>query len=65
MVTVLNPIIGYEKGAALAKKAYKEGRRLKDVALEDTDLSAAELATLLDARSMTEGGIKGSGGGGG
>ena len=65
MVTVLNPIIGYEKGAAIAKKAYKEKRRLKDVALEETDLSAEELATLLDARSMTEGGIKGSGGGGG
>ncbi len=65
MVTVLNPIIGYEKGAAIAKKAYKENRRLKDVALEDTDLSAEELAHLLDARSMTEGGIKGSGGGGG
>jgi fumarate hydratase class II len=65
MVTVLNPIIGYEKGAAIAKKAYAEGRRLKDVALEDTDLSAGELEELLDARSMTEGGIKGSGGGGG
>jgi fumarate hydratase class II len=65
MVTVLNPIIGYEKGAAIAKKAYKEKRRLKDVALEETELSEAELATLLDARSMTEGGIKGSGGGGG
>ena len=65
MVTVLNPIIGYEKGAALAKKAYKEGRRLKDLALEETDLSAAELETLLDAKEMTKGGIKGSGGGGG
>jgi len=65
MVTVLNPIIGYEKGAAIAKKAYKENRRLKDVALEDTDLSAEELDKLLDAREMTLGGIKGSGGGGG
>jgi len=65
MVTVLNPIIGYEKGAAIAKKAYKENRRLKDVALEDTELSAEELDALLDAREMTEGGIKGSGGGGG
>jgi fumarate hydratase class II len=65
MVTVLNPIIGYEKGAAIAKKAYKEGRRLKDVALEDTDLSAEELEKLLDAKEMTLGGIKGSGGGGG
>ncbi len=65
MVTVLNPIIGYEKGAAIAKKAYREGRRLKDVALEDTELSAEELETLLDAKEMTKGGIKGSGGGGG
>jgi fumarate hydratase class II len=65
MVTVLNPLIGYEKGAAIAKKAYRENRRLKDVALEDTDLSAEELETLLDAREMTKGGIKGSGGGGG
>jgi fumarate hydratase class II len=65
MVTVLNPIIGYEKGAALAKKAYAQNRKLKDVALEDTDLSEEELSTLLDARAMTEGGIKGSGGGGG
>jgi len=59
MVTVLNPIIGYEKGAAIAKKAYKEKRRLKDVALEDTDLSEDQLKVLLDAKAMTEGGIKG------
>ena len=65
MVTVLNPIIGYEKGASLAKQALKEGRRLKDVALEQTDLSEEELDTLLDAKEMTLGGIKGSGGGGG
>lgn len=65
MVTVLNPIIGYEKGAALAKQAYRENRRLKDVAREQTELSDEELDTLLDAREMTLGGIKGSGGGGG
>ncbi|RYX83143.1 class II fumarate hydratase [bacterium] len=65
MVTVLNPIIGYEKGAALAKQAYKENRRLKDVAREETQLSEEELETLLDAKEMTKGGIKGSGGGGG
>jgi fumarate hydratase class II len=58
MVTVLNPIIGYEKGAAIAKKAYKENRRLKDVALEETELSEERLKVLLDAKAMTEGGIK-------
>lgn len=57
LVTALNPVIGYEKGAAIAKKAYKEGRRLKDVALEETELSAEELDRLLDTRKMTEGGI--------
>ena len=57
LVTALNPVIGYEKGAAIAKKAYKEGRKLKDVALEETDLTAEELDRLLDARKMTEGGI--------
>ena len=61
MVTVLNPVIGYEKGAAIAKQAYREGRRLKDVAAEQTDLPADELERLLDPRAMTEGGIKGSG----
>ena len=65
MVTVLNPVIGYEKGAAIAKQAYREGRSLKEVAAEQTNLSKEELQRLLDARAMTEGGIKGSGGGGG
>ncbi len=27
LVTALNPVIGYEKGAAIAKQAYAEGRR--------------------------------------
>lgn len=57
LVTALNPVIGYEKGAAVAKRAYKEGRRLKDVAAEDTDLDDKELDRLLDPKTMTEGGI--------
>ena len=57
LVTALNPVIGYEKGAAVAKKAYAEGRRLKEVAAEMTELSDGELERLLDPRKMTEGGI--------
>ena len=57
LVTALNAIIGYEKGAAIAKKAYAENRRLKDVALEMTDLKPEELDRLLDPRKMTEGGV--------
>jgi fumarate hydratase class II len=61
LVTALNPLIGYEKGAAIAKKAYSEGRPILDVAAEMTDLSMEELRRLLDPKSMTEGGIKGAG----
>ncbi len=58
LVTALNPVIGYEKGAAVAKTAYKEGRAVKDVARDMTDLSDAELDRLLDPAALTEGGIK-------
>ena len=58
LVTALNPVIGYEKGAAVAKKAYAEGRPIKDVAREMTDLSDEELDRLLDPAALTEGGIK-------
>ncbi|MDX1517544.1 MAG: class II fumarate hydratase [Woeseiaceae bacterium] len=58
LVTALNPVIGYEKGAAVAKQAYKEGRPVKDVARELTDLSDEELDRLLDPAALTEGGIK-------
>jgi len=58
LVTALNPVIGYEKGAAVAKQAYKEGRPVKDVAREMTDLTDEELDRLLDPAALTEGGIK-------
>ena len=58
LVTALNLVIGYEQGAAIAKKAYAEGRAVKDVAKEMTDLTDEELDRLLDPASLTEGGIK-------
>ncbi|MDH4054034.1 MAG: class II fumarate hydratase [Gammaproteobacteria bacterium] len=58
LVTALNPVIGYEKGAAIAKAAYKQGRPVKDVAREMTDLTDEELDRLLDPAALTEGGIK-------
>ena len=61
LVTALNPVIGYEKGAAIAKKAYTEGRPVLEVAAEMTDLSEEELKRLLDPAALTEGGIKGAG----
>ncbi|MBV9696813.1 MAG: aspartate ammonia-lyase, partial [Gammaproteobacteria bacterium] len=65
LVTALNPVIGYEKGAAIAKQAYAEGRAILEVAAEKTNLSREELQRLLDPAELTRGGIKGRGGGGG
>jgi fumarate hydratase class II len=64
LVTALNPVIGYEKGAATAKQAYKEGRPILDVALETTGLSRKELLELLDPATLTKGGIHGGSAGG-
>lgn len=57
LVTALNPIIGYEAGAAIAKKAYQEGRSVLEVALEETDLTEADLKRLLDPEVLIRGGI--------
>ncbi|MGO4700433.1 class II fumarate hydratase [Dyella sp. 2RAB6] len=64
LVTALNPVIGYEKGAATAKQAYKQKRPIMEVALETTGLSKDELKKLLDPMALTKGGIHGGGGGG-
>ena len=58
LVTALNAVIGYEKGAAIAKQAYKQKRPILDVAKEMTDLSEARLKELLDPAELTKGGIK-------
>jgi fumarate hydratase class II len=53
LVTALAPIIGYDKAAEIAKKAYAEGRTIRDVAGEMSGLSARELDELLDPKRMT------------
>ena len=58
LVTALNPVIGYAKAADIAKKAYREGRPILDVALEETNLSRKRLEKLLDPANLTKGGIK-------
>ena len=57
LVTALNRVIGYEKGAAIAKKAYKEKRAIFEVALEETNLGEEELERLLNPATLTQGGI--------
>ena len=65
LVTALNPIIGYLKGAEVAKKSLAEGRSIKEVVVSLGYMSEADAAKALDARAMTEGGIKEGVSGGG
>jgi fumarate hydratase class II len=53
LVTALNHKIGYDLAAKIAKTAYTEGRAVKEVAKELTDLSDEELDKLLDPSLMT------------
>ncbi|MDE2858587.1 MAG: aspartate ammonia-lyase [Chloroflexota bacterium] len=59
LVTALNPIIGYNNGALVAKKALAEGKSVREVVLELGLMAAAELDAALDARAMTQGGLRG------
>jgi fumarate hydratase, class II len=65
LVTALNPVIGYEAAAAIAKRAYKEGRPVLEVAVEMSGLPEKQLRKLLDPAALTKGGIGTGGGGGG
>jgi fumarate hydratase class II len=62
LITALNPVIGYERGAAIAKKAYAEGRPILDVAVEMTGLDRDDLQRLLDPLQLTKGGVGSAGG---
>lgn len=53
LVTALNPVIGYEKAAIIAKQAYQQRRPVLDVALEHTDISKEELQRLLNPARLT------------
>ena len=56
-VTALNPRIGYDKGAEVAKEAFASGRTIREVVLDKGLLDAEELDRILDLRRMTEGGV--------
>ena len=65
LVTALNPVIGYERGAAIAKQAYASGRPVMEVAMEVTGMDEKTLLPLLDPAVLARGGIHGKPGGGG
>jgi fumarate hydratase, class II len=52
IVTALNPHIGYEAAAEVAKQAVREGRTIRDVVLERGLLDAATLDRVLDVTAM-------------
>ncbi|MBX3436173.1 MAG: class II fumarate hydratase [Planctomycetaceae bacterium] len=54
MVTSLNPHIGYEKAAALAKEAFKTGKTIRELCTEQKILPPDVLSAALDPMSMTE-----------
>ena len=56
------PVIGYDKAAEIAKKAYKEGKTVREVAREISGLSEKQLDEIFNLRALTEPGIRGKGG---
>ena len=62
MCTPLAPVIGYDKAAEIAKKAYETGKTVREVAREISGLSEKQLDKIFDLQALTEPGIKGKGG---
>jgi fumarate hydratase class II len=58
LVTALNPVIGYAKGAEVAKEAMATNRTVREVVVEKGYLTAVEADRLLNVRALTEGGIQ-------
>jgi fumarate hydratase class II len=54
LVTVLNPLIGYDQAAAVAKDALATNRTLREVVLERKLLDAATVDRALDPQRMTQ-----------
>lgn len=65
LVTALNPLIGYDAAAAVAKEAFTTGRTLREIVLEKGLLDAAALDRALDPATMTKPGGSALGASGG
>jgi len=65
IVTRLNPIIGYDRAAELAKESMRSGKTVKELVIEKGILPKAEAERLLDPKALTEPNkdLLGSGGG--
>ncbi len=65
MATALNPLIGYDKAAEIAKRSFKDRRPVRELAAEMTKLSKAEIDAALDPARQTHPGLDMGGGAGG
>ena len=65
MATALNPLIGYDQAAEIAKRSFQEKRPVRELAGEMTKLSKEEISRALDPRRQTEPGLDLGGGSGG
>jgi fumarate hydratase class II len=65
MATALNPLIGYDQAAEIAKRAFKERRPVRELAREMTKLTPAAIDKALDPRRQTEPGLESGGAPGG
>ena len=65
MATALNPLIGYDKAAEIAKRAFKERRPVRELAREMTSLSPEAIEAALDPARQTQPGLELGGGAGG
>jgi fumarate hydratase, class II len=57
MATALNPLIGYDRAAEIAKRSFKERRPVRELAREMTSLEPSEIDRALDPRRQTEPGL--------
>lgn len=58
-ITAINPHVGYEKAAEIAKKAISTGKPIREIAIESGTLNEVELDTILNPFEMTKPGISG------
>jgi fumarate hydratase class II len=65
MATALNPLIGYDQAAEIAKRSFKERRPVRELAREMTKLTPAEIDQALDPRRQTGPGLESGGAPGG
>ena len=55
VVTALNPVLGYERAAAVAKRAMAERRTVTEIVREERLLDEATIAQVLDPLALTGG----------